>query len=98
MSLLEGWFKKPEEKEALQNAVNDAVEKSKVAHLLEEDKEKASKGVEDQEFNNAAQALFNGNNLDEVAVKPGEAEKVLNKINVDGEGNKEFNSNYITKN
>ncbi len=96
MSLLEGWFKKPEEKEELQKVVDFAVEKSKVAHLLEEDKLKASQVTDDQEFNNAAQALYTGKNLDDI--NPDEVDKVLNKIDIINEKEEENRSNYLSKN
>lgn len=96
MSLLEGWFKKPEEKEELQEIVNTAVEEKKLTHLLAEDKLEASQAVDDQEFNNAAQALFTGKNLDDI--NPEEVDKVLEKIDLSKDENTESDSNYITKN
>lgn len=96
MSLLEGWFKKPEEKEELQEIVNAAVEEKKLTHLLAEDKLEASQAVDDQEFNNAAQALFTGKNLDDI--NPEEVDKVLEKIDLSKDENTESHSNYITKN
>lgn len=94
MSLEKGWFKEGEDKEALQNVVNDAIEGRRIVHLLTEDKLEASLAIDDQEFNNAAQALFTGKNIDEL--NPEEVAKVLAKIKDQKQENN--SSEYIAKN
>ena len=57
MSFLEkGWFKKGEDKESLQDAIDSAVEKDKVAHIITKETLHAAKNIDDQEQNIAAQA------------------------------------------
>ncbi len=94
MSLEKGWFKEGENKEELQNVINDAIEERRIVHLLTEDKLEASLAVDDQEFNNAAQAIFSGKNVDEL--NPEEVVKVLEKMKEQKQEGE--TSGYLSKN
>lgn len=101
MSFLEkGWFKKGEDKESLQDAVDFAVEKDKVAHIITKETLYAAKNIDDQEQNIAAQADEENNTNILFGINPEVSIKVQIKMENKNPDIKDdsIDSNYATKN